>query len=136
MDALYHLFKTRMNPIRILLVDDHRKLLSQIETRLSYEEDFDVVGMASDYEEALQAAEARQPEMVLLDPVTQDGLDIKLIQRIRKALPASVIVVLTAVADTAMLVELRKLGVSKVLEKGVDSAVLVDSLREAAPLAS
>jgi two-component system nitrate/nitrite response regulator NarL len=135
MDALISLFETRMKPIRILLVDDHRKLLSQIEARLSYEEDFEIVGKASERGEALETAQTHKPEIVLLDPVTGEGLDIELIKGIRNTLPLTVIVVLTAFVDTAMLVELRKFGISKVLEKGIDSNELIGALREAAPLA-
>ena len=51
--------------IRIYLVDDHRLFLSGVRTELG--SDFDVVGEASEIDEAIAGIRATKPDVVLLD---------------------------------------------------------------------
>lgn len=118
-----------MNPIRIFLVDDHPIVLTQIEERLAQEDDFKVVGKAADWNHAKEAILKSNPEILLIDPVTSNGLDVDSIKGFQTNWPAMAIVVLTAFVDTALLVELKKLGVCRVLEKGFASQNLIDILR-------
>ncbi|MDH5507022.1 MAG: response regulator transcription factor [Anaerolineae bacterium] len=118
--------------IKILIVDDHPKVLSQIETRLAHEGDFKVVGKAADAKQAVDCALACQPEIILIDPVMDDGMGLEAIKHIMTTLPSVVIVVLTAFVDTALQMELGKIGVQQILEKGVDSQELIDALRKVA----
>ena len=118
-----------MNPIRIFLIDDHPKVLTQIEERLEQEDDFKVVGKASSWQQAKDSMGHSNPEVLLIDPVTPNGLDVESIKSFKANWPAMAIVVLTAFVDTNLLVELKKLGVCQVLEKGFASQNLVDVLR-------
>ena len=118
-----------MNPIRIFLVDDHPKVLTQIEERLAQEDDFKVVGKASDWNQAKESILKSNPEVLLIDPVTPNGLDVDSIKSFQSNWPTMAIVVLTAFVDTGLMVELKKLGVCQVLEKGFASQNLIDILR-------
>ncbi len=118
-----------MNPIRIFLIDDHPKVLTQIEERLEQEDDFKVVGKASNWQQAKDSMSISNPEVLLIDPVTPSGLDVESIKSFKANWPAMAIVVLTAFVDTNLLVELKKLGVCQVLEKGFASQNLIDVLR-------
>jgi DNA-binding NarL/FixJ family response regulator len=51
--------------IRIFLVDDHRLFLSGVESELG--KDFEIVGAASDVDEAISSILAGSPDVVLLD---------------------------------------------------------------------
>jgi DNA-binding NarL/FixJ family response regulator len=51
--------------IRIFLVDDHRLFLSGVKSELGNE--FEIVGVASDVDEAIAGITAAQPDVVLLD---------------------------------------------------------------------
>jgi DNA-binding NarL/FixJ family response regulator len=79
----------------VLIVDDHpltREALSSLLGR----EGFDVVGTAVSGQEAIECAEAVQPDLVLLD-LTMPGMDgLTALPAIRERSPRSEVVVLTA----------------------------------------
>ncbi len=80
---------------RILLVDDH-PLTREALSSLLEQHGFDVVGQASDGEEAIELAADLQPELVLLD-LTMPGMDgLTALPQIRDASPECEVVVLTA----------------------------------------
>jgi DNA-binding NarL/FixJ family response regulator len=85
-------------PERILIVDDHpltRDALSALLTQ----QGFEIVGEAADGEEALAAAKASGPDLVLLD-LTMPGMDgLGTLPRFREEAPDCEVVVLTA-SDT------------------------------------
>ena len=54
-------------PIRVLVVDDHPVVRAGVQGMLASHADFDVVGEASDGEEALSQVEALNPDVVLMD---------------------------------------------------------------------
>ncbi len=53
--------------IRVLLVDDHPLVLDGIRSRLEDDPEIAVVGEAGNGEEALQLANERKPDIVLMD---------------------------------------------------------------------
>lgn len=74
---------------RILVVDDFAPWRRYVSLKLSLRPEWNVVGEASDGQEALEKAQALQPDLVLLDvglPVTSG---IEAAQRIRKLSPKS-----------------------------------------------
>jgi DNA-binding NarL/FixJ family response regulator len=89
-----------MARVRVLLADDHPPLLSAIRRLLAQE--FDVVGEAHDGEEAVQMARVLRPDVVLMDLAMprRGGLDA--IRRINAEGSAAAIVVLTVLADSAV----------------------------------
>lgn len=117
-------------PIRILLADDHLKVRAQIRTRLSREPGFVIIGEAENSAQAVECALASKPNIVLIDPMMQDGLGLEATRQIAARLPETAVVVLTAFADTAQCIELRKAGTRQILNKGIESQRLVDTLRD------
>src|SRR2546427_3221544 len=80
---------------RILLVDDNHLPRSAL-AGLLIQHGFDVVGEASDGEEAIETAARLRPDLVLLD-LSMPGLDgLSALPRLREAAPESEVVVLTA----------------------------------------
>ncbi|HEY9582340.1 MAG TPA: response regulator transcription factor, partial [Savagea sp.] len=55
--------------IRILLVDDHEMVRIGVSTYLKLQQDMEVVGEASDGEEAVEKALALRPDIILMDMV-------------------------------------------------------------------
>ncbi|HXH88105.1 MAG TPA: response regulator [Gaiellaceae bacterium] len=114
--------------IRIVLADDtveYRQLL-----RLIIEQDgrFQVVGEASDGEEAVRLAEQEQPDAVVLDlamPVL-DGLQA--IPRIQAASPDTSIVVLSGFARGVIDLDSLARGASAYVEKGEAFSTIVATL--------
>ncbi len=121
-----------MNQIQVLLADDHPNVRAQIRARLSREPGFQIVGEAGNSAEAVACARAAKPQIVLIDPVMRDGSGIQALYRIAADLPDATIIVLTAVADTALTMELRKAGVHRVLTKGISSQELIDLIQKMA----
>ena len=80
---------------RILIVDDH-PLTREALSSLLGAHGFDVVGCASDGEEAVAEVSRLQPDLVLLD-LSMPGVDgLTALPRLREAAPETEVVVLTA----------------------------------------
>lgn len=78
---------------------------------------------------AIDCALALRPDIVLIDPIMQDGYGLQAIQRLITELPETAVVVLTAFTDTAMQMALRQMGVAKILTKDLDVPQLIAILQ-------
>jgi DNA-binding NarL/FixJ family response regulator len=116
-------------PIRILIADDHPRVRQQLRVRLGREPGFVVTSEAESSMEAIDSALALHPDIVLIDPIMQDGYGLQAIQRLISELPGMVVVVLTAFTDTAMQMALHKMGVSHILTKDLDVPQLIAVLK-------
>jgi DNA-binding NarL/FixJ family response regulator len=116
--------------IHILLADDHPGVRAQIRARLSHEPDFVIIGEAENSTQAVECALAARPHVVLIDPMMRDGLGLDATRQITARLPETAVVALTAFADTAQRIELRKAGTRMILNKGIESHRLVEILHE------
>ncbi|MGE5139081.1 MAG: response regulator transcription factor [Rudaea sp.] len=118
-----------MDAIRILLADDHPAVRAQIRKRLAHEPDFAIVGEADCSASAVDCARELKPDIVLIDPMMQDGLGLNATRQIAALSQATAVVVLTAFSDTAQTIELRRAGTRHILNKGIESSRLVEVLR-------
>jgi two-component system, NarL family, nitrate/nitrite response regulator NarL len=119
-------------PIRILLADDHPRVRHQLHVRLGREPGFVVASEAESSMEAVNCALALRPDIVLIDPIMQDGYGLQAIQRLVSELPGTAVVVLTAFTDTAMQMALREMGVARILTKDLDVPQLIAVLKSVA----
>jgi len=88
-----------MNPIRIILVDDHRIVRQGLRSILDPDPRFEVVGEAATGVEALQVLSTQQPDIVLLDLKLPDMSGVELCQRMVELRPATAVLILTAFID-------------------------------------
>jgi len=114
--------------LKILIVDNHAELVKQIEARLSMESDFEVCKVAP-LDRLTEAMIDCAPDILLIDPYAEHSYKYDRIRMAMRIRPSIMVVVLTAVVDTAAAVRFRKEGVHCVMEKGISSHELVDSLR-------
>ena len=118
-----------MEPVRLLLVDDHALFRDGLISLLSYQDDFTVVGEAEDAESALDQARALEPDIVLMD-IELPGVDgVSATQRLTMELPATTVVMLTVRDDTQTLFEAIKAGAHGYVVKNVRSQELLEHLR-------
>lgn len=111
------------------MADDHPQVQRQLAARLMREPDFILVGAAVDSVQTLQVANTEKPDLLLVDPMMRDGLGLATLRRIRAELPGVAVVVLTAFVDTALAIQLREMGVKRVLVKGILFSELIAELR-------
>ena len=118
-----------MHP-RVLIVDDHPLTRDALATLLE-QNDFDVVGQASDGDEALERARELRPELILLD-LSMPGVDgLSALPRLREAAPESEVVVLTASGTEENLLAAIRGGAAGYLLKSEPPDRIVEFLRGA-----
>ena len=116
--------------IRILLVDDHTLFRSGLKALLSRQNDFEIVGEASDGLEGVKLAEQLKPDLVLLDldmPVMNGTEALAQMLAGNRELP---VVMLTVSEDAEDLKEAFVLGARGYLVKNIDADYLVNSVRQ------
>jgi DNA-binding NarL/FixJ family response regulator len=59
--------KPKEKPLRVLIADDHRLFAEALEAILTTDERIEVVGQASDGEQAVRLARTLDPDLVLMD---------------------------------------------------------------------
>lgn len=118
--------------IRIVLIDDHTLFRSGIKALLARQEDFEVIGEASDGFSGVKLVEQQQPDVVLLDldmPV-MNGREA--LAQILSSRPDQTVVMLTVSEDSEDLTECMRLGARGFLLKNINAEFLVDAIKKAA----
>jgi len=118
-----------MQPLRLLLVDDHALFREGLTSLLSYQDDFIVVGGAEDAGSALAQAHALKPDIVLMDIELPGEDGVSATQRLTREMPAVTVVMLTVRDDTQTLFEAIKAGAQGYLVKNMRSRELLEQLR-------
>src|SRR5207245_9460111 len=84
-----------MEPIRVLLVDDHALFRSGVAGLLRGRPDFEVVGEAHNGDEALAKAKELMPDLILMDIYMPGMSGVEATRRSKQVLPSVTIVMLT-----------------------------------------
>ncbi len=121
-----------MPPIRILLADDHGILREGLRMLLERQSEFAVVGDASDGREAVEMAEACDPDVVIMD-LAMPGLNgIEATRRITARRPRTAVVILSMHSDESYILRSLKAGARGYLLKDSLKADLIEAVRAAA----
>ncbi|MFE3837872.1 response regulator [Pseudogemmobacter sonorensis] len=115
--------------IRILIADDHPIFRNGLALALRDAGDFEICGEATNADEALAAALALRPDLVLLDLSIPGGGRAALCAILREW-PLASVAILTASQDPDEAVEALKAGAKGYLLKGLGSRALLDALRD------
>ncbi|MGA3027958.1 MAG: response regulator transcription factor [Bryobacteraceae bacterium] len=120
-----------MPPIRILLADDHSILREGLRMLLERQNEFAVVGDASNGREAVEMAEACDPDVVIMD-LAMPGLNgIEATRRITARNPGTAVVILSMHSDESYILRSLKAGARAYLLKDSLKTDLMDAVRAA-----
>jgi DNA-binding NarL/FixJ family response regulator len=118
-----------MTPTRILIADDHAIVRDGVRALLVAAGDFDVVGEASDGQQAIDLAVSLEPDLILMD-IAMPGLGgLEATLEIRKRVPLAKIIVLSQYGDSEYVRRFVKAGVSGYVLKNAAGADLVAAVR-------
>jgi NarL family two-component system response regulator LiaR len=122
-----------MDPIRVVLVDDHRIVRRGLRSFLEAFPDITVVGESSSGEAVLEQVEGWLPDVVIMDLLMPGGMDgIETTRRVRSITPHTQIVVLTAHTDDARVVASLRAGAIGYVRKDAEPEILLAAVRAAA----
>lgn len=115
--------------IKVLIVDDHQVVRQGLRTFLGLNEDIQVIGEASDGQEAIELATQLRPNVILMDLV-MPGLDgIAATARIKSLGLGSRVIALTSFAENDKVFPAIQAGASSYLLKDVSPEALVEAIR-------
>jgi DNA-binding NarL/FixJ family response regulator len=117
-----------INPIRVLVVDDHDMLRTSLVYALDGYDGLRVVGEAANGEEAVRLCGLLQPDVVLLDLMMPVMNGVAASQIIARDYPEVRIIVLTSTTDIQLLDSVLETGVVMCLFKNVSVAALVEAI--------
>jgi DNA-binding NarL/FixJ family response regulator len=115
--------------LRILLVDDHEMFREGIRLLLGSQTDFEVVGEASDGEEARRKIEALRPDLVVMDVSMPRGNGVQLMEYLKRSGSVPRVLVLTAFSDSAYLRQMLAAGAAGYVLKRAASEELIEAIR-------
>lgn len=118
-----------MNPIRVLLADDHRLFRQGVTAALAEHPEFQVVGEATDGLQAIVKARELTPDIVLMDISMPEMNGLEATRQIKAELPEVKIVILTIGEEDHTLFEAIKSGAQGYLLKDIEPQHLVKMLR-------
>ena len=118
-----------MTRLRVLLAEDHAIVREGLRALLDAQPDMEVVGEAADGREALDAAKALGPDVVVMD-ISMPGLNgARATEAIRRDCPGTRVLALTMHEDKGYLRQLVQAGASGYLLKRAASQDLIHALR-------
>jgi DNA-binding NarL/FixJ family response regulator len=117
--------------IRVLLADDHALIRSGFAALINAEDDFEVIGQASNGAEAVELAVQTRADVVLMD-IRMPGVDgIEATRRIvaNEDLAGTKIIILTTFEIDIHVVDAIVAGASGFVGKGIEPIDLLDAIR-------
>lgn len=113
---------------RVLLVDDHEVVRLGLKSLLDVRRDLQVVAAVGTADEALEAASAHNPDVVLMDIRLPGGSGIEATERITKEFPNTKVIILTSYAEDEMLFAAIRAGAVGYVLKQVGTDDLIRAI--------
>ena len=122
----------RADEIRIVLADDHPLILERIRALIENAPGMEIVGEATNGEEAVMLISDRRPDVAVVD-VRMPGIDgVEVTRRTVRDHPDTRVIVLSAQADPETAVQALRAGATGFLPKEAFGTTLLDGIRSAA----
>ena len=120
----------RERPVRVLVADDEPLFVDTVKALLAGDDRVEVVGSASNGQDAVDLATALAPDLTLMD-ISMPVLDgIEAARRIRLEHPSACILILTGSSIATDIDRARQAGVAGFLTKDRHGTQLVDAILE------
>lgn len=119
-----------MNPIRVIIADDHVIMREGVALILNNMPDFDVVGQAANGKQAVELVESLQPDVALLDVTMPELNGIDAARLIHQFHPNTKTLMLTMHNDDAIFFDAVQAGASGYVLKGARPDELIQALKE------
>ena len=117
-----------MNPIRILLVDDHALVRAGIRALIEGKPGIEVIAESGDGEEALRMIAELRPNLVLLDITIPTLNGFEVLEQITKQYPETRVIILTVHEGTEYAMRALRGGAAGYLPKSAASIELEDAI--------
>lgn len=121
-----------MNPLRVVIADDHPLMLTGISARLAVEDDIEIVATATTCGELVAAVTEHAPDVVLADVSMPDGSVLEFLPTLRQIAPDAKVLLLSATDDPSAVSTALHRGAAGFLSKETDAFKIATHLRDLA----
>ncbi len=120
------------NPIKLMIADDNREFCELLKEFINQQEDFSLVGIASNGLEALDLMEQHNPDVVVLDIIMPhlDGIGVLEKMQNSELIQRPKVVMLTAFGQETITQRAMELGADYYILKPFDFSVLITRIRQ------
>src|SRR5580765_866791 len=119
-----------MKQITVLLAEDHQIVREGFRSLLKDEDDIEVVGEAETGRQAVKLTRKLRPSVVVMDIAMPLLNGLEATRQIRKEVPGTRVLILSAHSDEAYVEQVTVLGAAGFLLKHTSSHVLATAIRE------
>jgi len=114
--------------IKVLIVDDHPRVRQGLAVVLELWDEFELVGEASNGQEAVNLVEKLQPDVVLMDLIMPVMDGVTATRKIRQKFPHVQVIVLTSTIEQEFVDSAIEAGAARSLFKNVTIDTLADAI--------
>lgn len=118
-----------MGKTRVLIVDDSRYMQTIIKDALE-NADYQVIGSASNGEEAIDLALELQPDVITLDNILPDMLGIDVLRTLKQQALPSEIILISAVGQQSVIDDAMDLGAKAYITKPFTTNELINKFKK------
>jgi two-component system response regulator NreC len=118
-----------MNPLRILIADDHEVVREGLRALVQSQQGWEVCGVAKNGKEAVDQAKALQPDIVILDMNMPELTGLEAARRIKRALPKAEMLIFTGRDGEDLVREVFEAGVKSYIRKADAGSHLIDAIK-------
>ena len=116
----------------MLLADDHAVTREGLQAILERSEEFEVVGQARDGVEAVEAASELSPDLIVMDVMMPKKDGVEACREIMESLPATRVIMLTALTEANAVIEAVAAGATGYLQKVAGMDQVLGMMKDAA----
>ena len=120
-----------MKPIRVLIVDDHAMVRKGLVAFLKNQPELELIGEACDGQEAIEACEQNQPDVILMDLVMPELGGVAATRAIHQRWPHVQVIALTSFQEKELVQDALQAGAIGYLLKNVSGEELAEAIRQA-----